>query len=60
MLGWQTMSDEESIAAAIDEHGEENARPSVAYCGLATKFNGILRSPRFGSEFHKTAEERAG
>jgi len=54
------MSDEEPIAAAIDEHGEENARPSVAYCGLATKFNGILRSPRFGSEFHKTAEERAG
>lgn len=46
MLGWQTMSDEEAIAAAMDEHGEES-RLSVAYAGLAAKFNGDASESRF-------------
>ncbi len=40
------MSDEEAIAAAMDEHGEE-ARLSVAYAGLTAKFNGETAEATF-------------
>lgn len=40
MLGWETMSDEQAVAAAIEEHGEFDARLSVAYAGLTAKFDG--------------------
>lgn len=46
MRDWESMSDEEAIAAAIDEHGED-ARLSVAYCGLEAKFNGDASESRF-------------
>ncbi|MBD9592662.1 hypothetical protein IB270_07440 [Ensifer sp. ENS05] len=34
------MSDDEAVAAAMEEHGEEDARLAIAYAGLTAKFNG--------------------